>query len=176
MKAIYTDVAKSELEEFLVRQQEMLETVVAERKLVLGDDVLEITASDIKAASSLIQINRPVFRRYRSTELVTRLYIAMGVAMMVGGIFYPRLEEIYDTNRTQALVFITGAAMATIGWFTSYWVNARRWRSVEDLDSYAVKQHKLALDLQDILAKSAKIEVVNTRQQDLLDSSFGDKR
>jgi len=138
MKAVYTDAAKRELEAFQTRQQEMLESLVAERKLVLGDDVLEITASDIKAASEMIQIYRPAFRRTQSTELVTRAYIVIGIAMMVGSFFYPQLMEIYASNKTQALIFLMGATMAAMGWMFSYWVQTRHRRILEEAEAYMV--------------------------------------
>jgi hypothetical protein len=136
MKAIYTEAARHELEAFQGRQQRMLEGLVAERKLVLGDEVLEITASDIKAASERIQVLGPTLRRAQSTELVTRAYIVIGVSMMVGAIFYPQLMEIYASNRTQALIFFTGATMAAAGWLFSYWVQTRRRRMDEEIEAF----------------------------------------
>jgi hypothetical protein len=47
MKTIYTAPAQHELAAFQARQQDMLERLVAERKSVLGDKVLEITASAV---------------------------------------------------------------------------------------------------------------------------------
>ena len=145
MKAIYTDAAKLELEAFQARQQEMMEGLVAERKLVLGDEILEITASDIKAASERIQVYRPTLLRTQSTELVTRAYIVIGIAMMVGSFFYPQLAEIYASNKTQALIFFMGAAMASVGWLFSYWIQARRRRMREEAEAYmaAISRQKL---------------------------------
>jgi predicted phage tail protein len=147
MKAIYTDAAKLELEAFQVRQQEMLEGLIAERKLVLGDDVLEITASDIKAAAERIQIYRPQFRRTQSTELVTRAYVVIGIVMMVGSFFYPQLMEIYASNKTQALIFFMGAAMAAVGWLFSYFMQSRRRRMLEDYEAYLAAKSRPTLDV-----------------------------
>ncbi len=153
MKAIYTDAAKLELEAFQARQQEMLEGLIAERKLVLGDDVLEITASDIKSASERIQVYRPAFRRNQSTELVTRAYVVIGIAMMAGSFFYPQLMEIYASNKAQALIFVMGAAMAAVGGIFSYWIQSRRRRIYEEAEAYMSSVSRREIE---VLKSSAK--------------------
>lgn len=154
MKAIYTDAAKLELQAFQARQQEMLESLIAERKLVLGDDVLEITASDIKGASERIQVYRPTFRRNQSTELVTRAYVVIGIAMMVGSFFYPQLMEIYASNKTQALIFFMGATMAAIGWLFNYWIQSRRKRMYEEAQAYMAAMSRREIEVIKSSAKS----------------------
>lgn len=136
MKAIYTEAAQQELTAFQARQKGLLEELVAERKSVLGDDVLEITASDIKEASQRIRAYRPTIRPFQSTELVTRAYIVIGVVMMIGSFFYPQIQTIFVENRTQALVFVMGAIMAAVGWLFNYWVTSRRGRFVEEAEKY----------------------------------------
>lgn len=136
MKAIYTEAAKQELENFKVRQQQLLEELVAERKLVFGDDVLEITASDIKDASQRIRPYRLNTHRSMYTELVTRVYIVIGLCMMAGAFLYPEIQTIFIENKTQALLFLTGATMATVGWFFKFWVEVRQKRFVEEAEKY----------------------------------------
>lgn len=148
MKAIYTDAAKLELEAFQIRQQEMLEGLIAERKLVLGDEVLEITASDIKAAAERIQIYRPQFLRTQSAELVMRAYVVIGIAMMIGAFFYPQLLEIYSSNKTQAFIFAMGAAMAAMGWLFSHYLQSRRRRTLEDFQAYMAAKSRTTRELE----------------------------
>lgn len=136
MRAIYTEAAKRELDAFHERQKILLEELVAERKAVLGDDVLEITASDIKDASQRIRTYRPTIRRYASTELVTRAYIVVGIVMMIGSFLYKDVIAFFETNRTQGMVFLMGASMTTIGWVFRYWLATRRRRYVEDAERY----------------------------------------
>jgi hypothetical protein len=134
MKILYTDAALRELVEFQQRQKALLEELVSDRKHVFGDDILEITASDIKDAAHRIQPIRPTARRYQSSELLTRAYVAMGVAMMVGAFFYRQIQEIIETNRTQALIFFTGASITAIGWLFGYWLKLRQRRYSEQVD------------------------------------------
>lgn len=116
MKIVYTDAAQRELVEFQQRQKVLLEELVSDRKHVYGDDVLEVTASDIKEAAHRIQPIRPTERRYQSSELLTRAYIIIGIVMMVGAFFYPQIQEILENNKTQALVFFMGASITAMGW------------------------------------------------------------
>lgn len=132
MKAIYTEAAQQELVDFQARQQDLLERVVAERKFVLGDDVLEITASDIKAASEKIQAHCPTSARGRFSDLVMRAYIGIGVVMMGGAFLYPQLSEIFASNKTQGLVFVVGASMTVVGALVSYWTQSRQKRRPEN--------------------------------------------
>lgn len=136
MKVIYTDAAQRELSEFQQRQKTLLEKLISDRKLVYGDDVLEITASDIKEAAHRIQPIRPIVRQYQSSRLLTRAYIVMGVAMMIGALFYPQIQEILEKNRFQALFFFMGASITVIGWLFGYWLKLRQRRYVEQLNKF----------------------------------------
>jgi hypothetical protein len=136
MKVIYTDAAQRELVEFQQRQKALLEELVSDRKLVYGDDVLEVTASDIKEAAHRIQPIRPTARHYQSSELLTRAYIIMGIAMMIGAFFYPQIQEILEKNKTQAFIFVTGASITALGWLFGYWLKLRQRRFAEQLNKF----------------------------------------
>lgn len=136
MKVIYTDAAQLELIEFQRRQKSLLEELVSERKVVYGDDVLEVTASDIKEAAHRIQPIRSTMRRYQSSELVTRAYVVMGVTMMVGAFFYPQIQEILEKNKTQAFIFFTGASITAMGWLFGSWLKLRQRRFAEQIDKF----------------------------------------
>jgi hypothetical protein len=125
MKIIYTAAAKPELDAFHFRQQASLESLVAKRKSVLGDDVLEITASDIKDAAKDIGVHQRHPEYFRRTRLVTSLYIFAGISLMVGAFFYPRIVEILAENKTQALVFLMGTILTAIGAVFRIWTQGR---------------------------------------------------
>lgn len=135
MKALYTEAAARELESFKANQQLILEKIVAERKLVFGDEVLEITASDVKKASQRIRPIQPIIRHMRTTDIVTRAYIVIGIGLMVGAFFYPQIQVIFVENRIQAMIFFMGAAMAAIGWLFNYWVRFRR-ENLDETENY----------------------------------------
>lgn len=133
MKVIYTDAASRELREFQSRQKTLIERLVSDRKVIFGDDVLEITASDIKDAEQRIQAIRPSNRRYQSSLLVTRVYVVVGLGMMVGAFFYPQIQNIFEHNRVQALVFAMGGTIAAMGVVFGYVFRQRRQRFEEQL-------------------------------------------
>ena len=131
MKVIYTEAAEQEMINFHQQQKEMLEKLVAEKKVVFGDDVLEITASDIKEASQNIRALRPTNIRYSNVQIITKVYVALGVLMMVGAIYYPRIIEIFEENKTQGMLFLMGALMALIGLLANYFYVLRKRRYLE---------------------------------------------
>lgn len=131
MKVIYTEAAEQEMLNFHQQQKELLESLIAEKKVVFGDDVLEITASDIKEASRKIRAFRPTNIRYNNIQVLTKVYVFLGALMMVGAIFYPRISELFQENRTQAMIFLMGALMALIGIFANYFYVLRKRRYLE---------------------------------------------
>lgn len=123
MKIIYTDTAKQELRSFVEDQQRAIERLIAERKVVYGDQTLEITASDIKEASSKIRVASS--RRVPMIRLVIQLYGVIGVGLMVGAFIYPFFRTMLIENRHQAILFLMGALTATASLFLSYFYTVR---------------------------------------------------
>ncbi len=113
----------------------MLENLVAEKKFVFGDDVLEITASDIKEASRKIRVFRPTSIRYRNIQVITKVYVIACVLMMLGAIYYTRIIEFFQENRTQAMLFIIGAVMTLIGILLNsvFMLRRRRYLEIEKM-------------------------------------------
>ena len=131
MKIIYTEAAEQEMINFHQQQKEMLEKLVEEKKVVFGDDVLEITASDIKEASRNIRALRPTNIRYSNLQLITKVYFALGVLLMIGAIYYPRIIKIFEENRTQGMLFLIGALIALIGLLANYFYLLSKRRDLE---------------------------------------------
>jgi hypothetical protein len=143
MKPIYTDAAKVELENFCLNQKKLLEQKISERKSVLGDEVLEITASDVKSAGWDIQIRRPL-PGTRTTELVSSIYTIVGVCTMAGAFYYQTLVDLYNANQTRAAIFIVGAGFALLGAVTNIIVKNQRRRLGEA--SYQLQKMRQAED------------------------------
>jgi hypothetical protein len=145
MKTVYTESAQRELEHFVLRQKKMLEDLVSEQKRVFGDDVLEITASDIRDIARQIRPVRSLARSYFASELLTRVYIILGIAMMGGAFIYPDIKEMLARNQTQAFMFLVGAAMTVVGVMFGYWLRLRK-RRFEFMAQklYSLKARELA--------------------------------
>lgn len=172
MKAIYTEAAKTELENFFSNQKTLLEQLISERKSVLGDEVLEITASDVKSVGWEIQIRRPL-RRMRYTELLSSIYMIAGGSTMVGSFYYQKIIDFYTANQTQAAVFIVGAGLTLIGLFTNIIVKNQRRR----IGEASYREQKLREAEDEMMMKrlrEVRDELIMKKSHDLGDDSIID--
>ena len=115
MEVIYTNSAKEELEKFQKEQRERLEKIISDKKLVYGDDMLEITATDIKEAKNNLKISLIYTRKNNRIYLISRLYVILGLFITLTGFLYPLLKEILLVHREQAMMLILGITMTVIG-------------------------------------------------------------
>ncbi|WP_267095269.1 hypothetical protein [Xanthomonas sacchari] len=145
MKTVYTESARRELDHFMLRQKKMLEDLISEQKRIFGDDVLEITASDIRGIASQIHPIRSLARSSYASELLTRIYIILGIAMMGGAFIYPDIKGMLERNQTQGFMFLVGAAMTGVGVIFGYWLRLRKRRfDVIAQKFYSLKARELA--------------------------------
>lgn len=129
MKTIYTDSAQRELEAFSTKQRIELEHLIASRKSVLGDDVLEITASDIKEASRYFRVVMPSkYDKGLTVGLVTGLYILGGAGMVIYGLFYDYVHMLFRENPERAATIGAGFSIMIAGITVQYFLRARERR------------------------------------------------
>lgn len=126
MKATYTEAALQALEEFRLSQQRSIEELIADRKAVLGDEELEITASDIKEAAQMIRIDRYEPRRYSFSHLVSRIYVVSGLLLMLGAFAYGPIRSLIEQNQIQAMLFFAGAGVSAVGALSGYYFSTKR--------------------------------------------------
>lgn len=95
----YTDAAKQRAEELACHYREVLQEVVTERKFVPGDNTVEITASDLEQATKYVQIRVQLSSvkrlKVRLLDLLAKVYIFMGVSVILLGIYYPQLVKLF---------------------------------------------------------------------------------
>lgn len=115
MKTIYTEQAKVELIKFREEQERKLEEVIAEKKVVYGDDILEITVSDIKYAKDKFRINFSPSNKSKRFYLVSLMYSIMGGLIMLLSLIYPYILEMMRENKEQAMLLFMGFFMTMIG-------------------------------------------------------------
>jgi hypothetical protein len=125
MKFQYTDAALQELQAFQSHQQKLLEELISERKFVFGDETVEVTASDIKEASSYIRAYRPRIARYSSLRSLSQIYVALGALISLGGYIYPSFQSLFVENRVQGMAILTGFVMMAFGGLAGYLYRAR---------------------------------------------------
>jgi len=135
MKFVYTEAALQELQSFQKRQQKLLESLIAERKFVFGDETVEVTASDIKEAAEFIRAYRPRMTKYSSVRVLSQLYVFLGGLITVGALLYPRIQVLLEENRVQAMAALVGITMMVVGVFAGYFyrLRARREEEIEKM-------------------------------------------
>jgi len=143
MKILYTDSGKNELEEFKKRQVHLLEEIVSKRKYIFGDDVIEITASDVRDAADRI---RPIPRiplRSTMTELIPIVYILLGALMSIGGFAW---HYFWDIRWEPQFIFtLMGLVMTIVGLLMHFYIRFRRSRLME-LETFRLRQEELRFE------------------------------
>lgn len=131
MKIVYTESALAELERFQEQRKEELKALLKNRKYVFGDDVLEITASDIRDAERHFKVSEISKSRLPITSMLFKLYMIMGVLMVFVGLFYPDLRQLIDRNPVQLALVLTGVMLSLVSFFGSYYFRIREVRRAE---------------------------------------------
>ena len=134
MKIVYTESAEKELQSFLKKQQDTIEKVVHGHKYVYGDEVIEITASDIRDASRDIVVIES--RRNYMRELIIRVYFVIGALTLGYGLFREYLSNMLDNPIRTLLIGIGGIMM-----FASYMLKV-----MFDMKDAQKKQHLRDVD------------------------------
>jgi hypothetical protein len=144
MKVIYTESAKQELEAFQQRQVSQLEQIIRERKYVFGDEVLEVTASDIREAAEYIRpISRGYRRRLMTVSLVTQVYMFFGIILTLGGVAYPYLRDLNKQSLTQFTLIIAGVTITLASFFMALFYKLRAQR-LEEYERDVKKRESLS--------------------------------
>ncbi|EAQ82330.1 hypothetical protein [Blastopirellula marina] len=126
-KIEYTESGKERLAELNDLIQRQIEDEIRERKFLPGDDVIEVTASDIEEVkrSMRLRFHNERAPRLQMTELVTRLYLVIGILLTLAGIMYPLLDTIRQ-NPIQYSMIGMGVVMSLMSMFMTYYVKMRR--------------------------------------------------
>lgn len=110
---VYTPEAEKRLEKAKEDFVEKLEGVVKSRKYYPGDEVLEITASDIEIATNYL-----VFRRPNSTATKLNIvvsYMLIGVLMTFFGLFYEEIIRLFIENPIRLILVFGGLTTSIAG-------------------------------------------------------------
>jgi hypothetical protein len=123
MKIVYTDSGKAALEVFKGQKVKELEEAIISKKYVFGDDEVEITAADVKAAAQSRRIDSR--RKMRSAELGMQLYLVIGVLMTVWGLFYDRLQALFHDKPASAMLVVGGVFVTVVSFLMRFWLRVR---------------------------------------------------
>lgn len=110
MKVIYTETANIELDKFYKKQKKLLEKNIVEEKSIFGDEIIEVTSSDIKnAAENIIYINKKN-NKVRVFERLSKIYFLIGVVITSLSFLYPYFNY-FIQSESQKIGVIFGASM-----------------------------------------------------------------
>ena len=142
MKIVYTESAKSELERFHRNKQRQLEEVIKRNKYIFGDELIEITANDIREAEKKFFIQEDPIPRFYRTSLLMKIYLILGVGMTLAGIFYHKIDELLVSGSPiQRLLLLIGIMLIVVSIFLNYYLKniyerrrylEQRYREYED--------------------------------------------
>lgn len=100
---VYTPEAEKRLERAKSEFVEQLEGAVKSRKYYPGDEVLEITASDIEVVSKYFVFRKPNKMAAKLNILI--VYMVFGFSLAVTGLFYEEFVDLLRSNPIR-LVFV----------------------------------------------------------------------
>ncbi len=132
MKIILTLSARNRLGFLTTKYHELLKQLVVEDKRVIGDDMVEITASDLERVSRRISIRpRPSSLRYRKS--IMQMYFVTGLLLLLAGLFY-NYAYILLRNPIQLALVLSGIALSFSS--LSLWqMNRARGRDLSDQEA-----------------------------------------
>lgn len=132
-KIKYTDTAKRKLEDLQNNYREELERILLSKKLMPGDDFIEVTASDIDEVSKYFKFIRPI--NNSSKYLILIVYFIMGLIATFIGLFYDDFRHIMENRPTQAMILLVGLTMMLVS-FVGYLFFRLKEKQRESFDKY----------------------------------------
>ncbi|ENW06797.1 hypothetical protein [Acinetobacter beijerinckii] len=149
MKIIYTESAMEELERFQKQRKDELELFLKNKKYIFGDDIVEITASDIREADKFFKVVEFSKTKLPLTNMLLKAYLIGGFAMVILGLFYPTIMQMLDRNPTQLALVIGGLTLSLVSFFGSYYLRFREERHIELENRYKNFESKLSTEDKD---------------------------
>lgn len=147
MKYIYTDSAAIEIEKLHQEFKANLEKKVHKEKYIFGDDSVEITGYDVRSFYDFQRKGSRKAAKYRIARMVAALYVFIGFCVLIGGVFYNQLIEIYLMRPQQAAFIFGGFGLVVLG-CVLYLLLRNKERGIEE---YYAKED---VDLADIIRKN----------------------
>jgi hypothetical protein len=149
----YTKDAEKRLESMKNDYVSKIEEAIIDRKYVPGERCIDVTVSDVETAATRITLLEPtsVFwdpfgRRYarnlNSLYWASKLYISLGFAAFLYGLFGSVIWEIYYDDPIRFWFLITGISMILAGvLIRQYYKNkeARYYKKVRDMHQHVIR-------------------------------------
>jgi hypothetical protein len=152
-KITYTESAKECIEKLKENYIKEIESLIIERKNLPGEDVIEITASDVNEASrSLLLIKR--FKQRETYSLIIYLYFIFGIILTVIGIFSDSIKNILAKNPTRGTFLVIGIFTVSLSFIVMQFLKRKDQILKRRIESDILK-HNIE-KVEDALAKAKK--------------------
>lgn len=128
---LFSTNARERLQTLHAHIDSQIEAMLLEEKFVPGESVIEVTERDIREMEQALRFD--VRKRTRSApfaQLITSVYIVVGVLFSVAGFVYPRLQEIV-VDTTQVTLILLGIVLMVFGFVGRQWFLYRDLRREE---------------------------------------------
>ena len=123
MKFQYTEAAKERLNVLKSQYTESIERVIYDRKYIPGEEIVEVTASDLEQASEYLKVAPPP--KNDRIKISSMIYGILGLILAVIGLFYPFFMEMIKESPERVILVIAGIAMISIGIWISRRIKSR---------------------------------------------------
>lgn len=112
---VYTDSANQKLATLHKEFDIKIEQYFRESKYSLGDEFIEVTASDIDEITNRIRIIKPN-RQLFSRDLMVYMSIVVGTITTIVGFIYPYLTSFLENiTSTQLFIILYGLSLTILG-------------------------------------------------------------
>lgn len=158
MKIVYTASGAKAIEDYSARKifelHKKIEDQVVSNKYVLGDDTVEVTATDVKQAVKILD------KPSRSTwlKIIIKLYMALGVATTLAGIFFETFLNTFSVlfkNPIQLILFSSGLLLIIFSYVT---LQKIRMREIE-------RQEKMEQQSSTMNFQNSKVEIYKNERK-----------
>lgn len=150
LKYVFTEEARKLLPAYLESSKEVLFEDVKNRKYVFGDDMIEITASDIKRAIESIKLKSFLESNRRSrnakVRILIQVYIVAGVLIAVFGSFAPQISMYIHQEPLRGATLLIGAGMAFIGGVMSFLLTQKEGMRTETIEVTKTSEPEMSLE------------------------------
>lgn len=154
-KVKYTEPAVQRLEEMKMSYVEQIERLIRDNKYVPGDNLVEVTASDIEEAARHIRIVRR--RKSEMAETFAYLYLVIGTLVTLAGFFFYDIQVMFTHPGPRGVLVLAGITLVLASFFFQRFIKNREKmiRESKPLES------RISLRSNRIATKHAVLEAYN---------------
>ncbi len=126
-KIVYTEFGKAAVDKFLEEQKELLEKNIYKKKYVLGDEEIEISASDINNYKKKMNSKKRL-------SFFLEIFTLIGIIILGIGMLYPFLLNMMENSSLQFIFIALGCILVIVGGFSLLYLSQKRLVKEEEIE------------------------------------------